>query len=292
MTISQDTAPVAVLKAQAKRLREKLRGSALQISHGEALEMLAHQHGVRDWNTLRAMAGNRVHLRVGDRVEGSYLNQPFSAAIRNMNKLRDGAHRRITLHLDEAVDVVRFDSFSSFRQRITGVIVRDGTPIVFLRSRSASLFVDGTARPLRRVLQLLCRLSSYAAMSFMNCVKHGGGTIIELRALTSEDLGLNDTLRRSANLFGEAEHRSSCKSASSSMKNEKRNLPRQSFSGSRARNAVVVRSDESKSVPSGTPNNLARSLSSYFAVTESNEITTYFLIFCSTDLAAKLWTRQ
>lgn len=126
MTLSQDIAPVEELKAQAKRLREKLRQTGISLSHSEALEMVAHQHGVRDWNTLHAMAGNRMRLRVGDRVEGLYLGQPFTAEIRGMTKLGDGAHRRVTLQFDKPVDVVRFDSFSSFRQRVTGEIGWDG----------------------------------------------------------------------------------------------------------------------------------------------------------------------
>ncbi|TMV04854.1 hypothetical protein FGK63_17385 [Ruegeria sediminis] len=126
MTDSGNIAPLAELKAQAKRLRDRLRGTGLQLSHGESLELVAHQHGVRDWNTLHAMAGNRMQLRVGDRVQGRYLGQPFTAEIRGLTTLGDGAHRRITLHFDEPVDVVTFDSFSSYRQRVSGEIGWDG----------------------------------------------------------------------------------------------------------------------------------------------------------------------
>ncbi|WP_420585780.1 glyoxalase superfamily protein [Ruegeria sp.] len=126
MTVSNKIAPIEELKAQARRLREKLRITGVQLSYSEALEMLAHQHGLRDWNTLSAMAGNRMHLRVGDRVKGRYLGQPFTAEIRSLTKLGDGAHRRLTLQFDAPVDVGRFDSFSSFRQRVTGVIGWDG----------------------------------------------------------------------------------------------------------------------------------------------------------------------
>ncbi|WP_437436587.1 glyoxalase superfamily protein [Ruegeria arenilitoris] len=119
-------APLEELKAQAKRLRQKLLGEGVQISHSKALELIAHQYGVRDWNTLHAQAGNRMHLRVGDRVSGRYLGQPFTAEIRGMTMLGDGSHRRLTLQFDEPVDVVRFDSFSSFRQRVTGEIGWDG----------------------------------------------------------------------------------------------------------------------------------------------------------------------
>ncbi|WP_209505103.1 MULTISPECIES: glyoxalase superfamily protein [unclassified Ruegeria] len=126
MTLSQDIAPLEELKEQAKRLRRKLRDTGVQLSHGQALELVAHQHGVRDWNTLHAMAGNRMRLRVGDRVEGRYLGQPFTAEIRGLTMLGDGAHRRVTLQFDTPVDVVRFDSFSAYRQRVTGEIGWDG----------------------------------------------------------------------------------------------------------------------------------------------------------------------
>ncbi|WP_299662071.1 glyoxalase superfamily protein [uncultured Ruegeria sp.] len=126
MTRVQNIAPIAELKEQAKRLRKRLRDTDVHLSHGEVLELLAHQHGVRDWNTLHAMSGNRMQLRVGDRVEGQYLGQPFTAEIRGLTMMGDGSHRRVTLQFDKAVDVVRFDSFSAFRQRVTGEIGWDG----------------------------------------------------------------------------------------------------------------------------------------------------------------------
>ncbi|MCA0929506.1 glyoxalase superfamily protein [Ruegeria profundi] len=126
MTQTETIAPIGELKAQAKRLREKLRGTGVDLSHAQSLELVAHQHGVRDWNTLRAMAGNRMHLRVGDRVKGTYLGQTFTAEIRGLTVLGDGAHRRITLQFDAPVDVVTFDSFSSFRQRVSGEVGWDG----------------------------------------------------------------------------------------------------------------------------------------------------------------------
>ncbi len=129
MTIQKTIPPVDELKAQAKRLREDLRAKDVTLSHSEALEMLARQYGVRDWNTLHAKAGNRMHLRVGDRVEGRYLGQPFSAEIRGMTLLGDGSNRRVTLHFETPVDVVQFESFSSYRQRVTGVIGWDGRSV-------------------------------------------------------------------------------------------------------------------------------------------------------------------
>lgn len=41
-------------KSMAKRLRADLAARDVTVSHGEALELVAHQYGVRDWNTLAA----------------------------------------------------------------------------------------------------------------------------------------------------------------------------------------------------------------------------------------------
>src|SRR6188472_587300 len=41
-------------KQMAKRLRAELATRGISLSHSEALELVAHQHGARDWNTLAA----------------------------------------------------------------------------------------------------------------------------------------------------------------------------------------------------------------------------------------------
>ena len=41
-------------KQMAKRLRADLAARDLSVSHSDALELVAHQYGVRDWNTLAA----------------------------------------------------------------------------------------------------------------------------------------------------------------------------------------------------------------------------------------------
>ena len=129
MMNTQNLAPLSELKAQAKRLRARLCDSGHEISHSKALELLAQQYGLRDWNTMVAKAGNKLQLQVGDRVQGRYLGQAFTATIRGLSVLGEGQQRRITLHFDKAVDVVRFDSFSSFRQRVSGMIGRDGRSV-------------------------------------------------------------------------------------------------------------------------------------------------------------------
>lgn len=114
------------LKQQAKRLRQQLKNSGVAVGHSKSLELVAQQYGARDWNTLQALAGNRLHLRVGDHVRGRYLGQSFTGEVRGLSVMGDGAQRQITLHFDQPVDVVRFESFSALRQRVTGMIGWDG----------------------------------------------------------------------------------------------------------------------------------------------------------------------
>jgi hypothetical protein len=119
---------ITAAKEQAKRLREKLEAEGTNVSHSKSLELIAHQYGFRDWNTLHAAIGNRppFEWQVGDRARGSYLSQPFEAEIVAVETVRPGWFR-LTLELDEAVDVVTFDSFSNFRKRVTGVVGPAGT---------------------------------------------------------------------------------------------------------------------------------------------------------------------
>lgn len=116
------------LKTQAKRLRASLENDGDFISHSEALELIAHQHGFRDWNGLHAACGNRpppTPLAIGARVGGRYLGQEFAGEILGLETLSAG-RIRITLDFDEPVDVVTFESFSAFRQRVSCVIGDDG----------------------------------------------------------------------------------------------------------------------------------------------------------------------
>lgn len=118
---------IAQAKAQAKRLREQLAQDGTTISHGKALELMAHQLGFRDWNTLHAAIGNRPPdgYAPGGRVTGRYLSQPFAATVIAVERVGTGWYR-LELDLDDAVDVVSFDSFSNFRKRIRGMIGPSG----------------------------------------------------------------------------------------------------------------------------------------------------------------------
>lgn len=122
---------LAELKAQAKRLRAALETEGDFITHSEALELIARQYGRRDWNTLHAQVGNRPSepYHMGGQWAGIYLGQPFTGAIHALKKLDDGAHYEISFDFDEAVDVVKFDSFSAYRKRVTVTMDRQGRSV-------------------------------------------------------------------------------------------------------------------------------------------------------------------
>ena len=120
------------LKGQAKRLRTKMAADGTPISHSRSLELLAHQQGYRDWNTLYAAAGNQqpgCPVSLGQRVTGRYLNQSFSGTVLSVRTLGQGNRYRVTFQFDEPVDVVTFDSFSSFRHRVSCNINGQGTTL-------------------------------------------------------------------------------------------------------------------------------------------------------------------
>jgi len=117
------------LKAQARRLRDGLSGSGNSVSHGQALELVAHQHGFRDWNTLAATAGIRrpsIPLTVGARVGGRYLGQPFTARVVGVKAYSNSGKYHFTLDFEKPVDVVTFESFSAFRRRVTCTVDTSG----------------------------------------------------------------------------------------------------------------------------------------------------------------------
>jgi lactoylglutathione lyase len=59
-------------KNMARRLRQDLAESGVAVSHSQALEMVAHQHGARDWNTLAADIGKASAAPSrSDRVAGA-----------------------------------------------------------------------------------------------------------------------------------------------------------------------------------------------------------------------------
>ena len=117
-------------KILAKRLRTQLEKDGQTISHSKSLELLAVQNGFRDWNTMYASFGNQAQtttpLSVDAKVSGQYLGHDFTATVLGVQSKNGGSRYKVSLDLDEAVDVVSFDSFSCFRKRINATINQNG----------------------------------------------------------------------------------------------------------------------------------------------------------------------
>ena len=120
------------LKAQAKRLRSELSSPDNPMTHSRSLEILSHQLGFKDWNTLHALADKTLNfprLIAGQNVNGIYLGQPFKAVVKSAEAYGTHGFQCVSLHLDEPVDVVSFESFSAFRRRVSAVVNSEGKTI-------------------------------------------------------------------------------------------------------------------------------------------------------------------
>ena len=117
--MTEDLPTLFEAKNLAKALRKRLSEKGVVLGHSQALERIAQDHGFKDWNGFHAAieADQSEAWGVGARVTGRYLSQPFAATILSSEQLRPGWFR-LVLNLDEAVDVVRFDSFSNLRKQI------------------------------------------------------------------------------------------------------------------------------------------------------------------------------
>lgn len=136
---------VAGAKEYAKYLRQIQAQNNSTITHSKALELTAQALGFANWN----IAVNRLHQRpkfepeIGQVVEGTYLKQAFKGKIRAVKSLAQGSLFQVSIHFDTPVDVVQFNSFSAFRQRVNvrldheGVCVRstsDGEPHMIIEN--------------------------------------------------------------------------------------------------------------------------------------------------------------
>ena len=146
MTERRFTPLVGELKIQAKNLRARLAQGGDFISHSESLEIIAAQYGRRDWNTLRAESAmlQSSALKVGARLKGRYLRQPFSGEVISISKLA-GDKTRLAIRFDAPVDVVTFESFSAFRTRVTVVVGADWTSPRKTSDGAPHLVIEGVA---------------------------------------------------------------------------------------------------------------------------------------------------
>ncbi len=133
MKTSSKRLPSTIFGAKefAKSLRRSHAENQTPISHSKALELTAQKLGYADWNTAAARLSNRPKFepQIEDMVEGTYLKQPFTGRIVSVRIMGGGSHYQISVHFDEAVDVVSFDSFSAYRQRISITLDSEGMSV-------------------------------------------------------------------------------------------------------------------------------------------------------------------
>lgn len=128
-TLNQNITPLQELKQQARRLRAEIADGSEPISHSRSLEMIAHQRGFKDWNTLHAAVSNRPAveaLELGQTVRGFYLGKRFEGEVVGVRMLKPGQLYHLSIQLEEAIDVVTFDSFSNFRKRLNCAVDSSG----------------------------------------------------------------------------------------------------------------------------------------------------------------------
>ncbi len=116
-------------KTHAKRLREALAADGLNLSHSRALDIVARQHGARDWNTLAATAAKTrlgAPFAVGERVAGTFNGKPAQGRLIGLEETIKPDLWRVTVAFDPPVDVVTSELFSSERRRITMIVGADG----------------------------------------------------------------------------------------------------------------------------------------------------------------------
>lgn len=145
MSLSLSTRDQA--KAHAREIRADLAKAGTPISHSEALEWVAKELGYRDWNTASARLSNmpEVVLQVGDQVAGRYLKQAFDGRVLAVREMAGGTAFEVTLEFDEPIDVVEFDSFSNFRQRITTTVSSGGVSFAKTSDGVPHLTVERTS---------------------------------------------------------------------------------------------------------------------------------------------------
>ena len=119
---------IDTLKTQAKALRQALAKSGRDVSHSQSLELLAKQHGLKDWNTLHAKASKAeaAQFQLGQRVTGRYLGKSFDGEIIAVSGYSGNERIRLTIRFDEAIDVIAFEGLSSLRSRVTAIVDRSG----------------------------------------------------------------------------------------------------------------------------------------------------------------------
>lgn len=125
-------------KASAKRLRTALAEDGIAISHAKALELVARQNGVRDWNTLAAQpvednkpvssvpAVSGAPFGVGEMVAGTFNGRDAQGRVIGLEETIKPDLWRVTIAFNPPVNAATSKLFSAERRRVQMVVGTDG----------------------------------------------------------------------------------------------------------------------------------------------------------------------
>jgi hypothetical protein len=136
-TRENTTQKTSAHKTSAKRLRAALAADGIAISHAKALELVARQSGVRDWNTLvarpaedtpaeTAATGIAAPFGVGEAVSGTFNGREARGRVIGLEETIKPDLWRVTIAFDPPVDVATSKLFSAERRRVQMVVGADG----------------------------------------------------------------------------------------------------------------------------------------------------------------------
>lgn len=118
-------------KAAAKRLRAALADDGIAVTHAKALELVAKQNGVRDWNTLvaqpaAAQPNATTPFAVGDSVAGTFNGRDARGRIIGLEETIKPDLWRVTVAFNPPVNAATSQLFTAERRRVQMVVGADG----------------------------------------------------------------------------------------------------------------------------------------------------------------------
>jgi hypothetical protein len=117
-------------KAAAKRLRAALAEDGIAVTHAKALELVAKQNGVRDWNTLAAQPAAEPNgttpFAVGDKVAGTFNGRDARGRIIGLEETIKPDLWRVTVAFNPPVNAATSQLFTAERRRVQMVVGADG----------------------------------------------------------------------------------------------------------------------------------------------------------------------
>ena len=115
------------LKTQAKNLRKALSHTGTEVTHAQALELVAQSHGARDWNTSHATAADAPLWQFGGMVKGRYLGKAFTGRVIAASE-RGPKHHALTIAFDKPVNVSESTLMDQRNRRLISRLLKQLLP--------------------------------------------------------------------------------------------------------------------------------------------------------------------